>query len=270
MSKVEKKIESKKLEPKSIFREYFESLVTTLVMAIFGMTFVVQAVTVPTGSMQNTILIDDFFLVNKFIFPPENNPLPFMPQRNIERGDIIVFKYPGFRDGRRVVDEQAPPYISNYIKRVIGLPGETVEFKDNQVFIDGQLLPEHRLVTEDKGYEAEMKTTEVAPKQPNESYSVVYSKESMEAVKNGIDVVSRGMKFGVKGGQMVVPENQYLVMGDNRDNSTDGRFWGFVPRELVIGRALFTYFSCDRELGEGSRGGCFANIRFNRIGKVIQ
>jgi signal peptidase I len=266
MSKVEKKIESKKLEPKGIFREYFESLVTTLVMAIFGMTFVVQAVTVPTGSMQNTILIDDFFLVNKFIFPPENNPLPFMPQRNIERGDIIVFKYPGFGDGRR---EQAPPYVSNYIKRVIGLPGETVEFKANQVFINGELLPEHRLVSKKTTYQAEMSTTEVAPKQENEKYSVVYSEKSMEDVKNGIDV-TEGMNFGVKGGKMIVPENQYLVMGDNRNNSEDGRFWGFVPREFVIGRALFTYFSCDRELGEGSRGGCFANIRFNRIGKVIQ
>jgi signal peptidase I len=266
MSKVEKKIESKKLEPKSLFREYFESLVTTLVMAIFGMTFVVQAVTVPTGSMQNTILIDDFFLVNKFIFPPENNPLPFLPQRNIERGDIIVFKYPGFGDGRR---EQAPPFVSNYIKRVIGLPGETVEFKANQVFINGELLPEHRLVTDDKDYKAEMKTTELAPKQANEKYSVVYSEKSMKDVQNGVDV-TEGMNFGVKGKKMVVPENQYLVMGDNRNNSEDGRFWGFVPRELVIGRAMFTYFSCDRELAGNAFLGCFRNPRFNRIGKMIQ
>ncbi len=86
--------------PKSIFREYFESFVTTLVMAIFGMTFILQAVTVPTGSMQNTILIGDYLLVNKFIFAPGGKPIPFLPQREIERGDIIVFKYPGFRDGR--------------------------------------------------------------------------------------------------------------------------------------------------------------------------
>ncbi len=267
MSKEVKKVEAKKTEPKTIFREYFESLVTTLVMAIFGMTFVVQAVTVPTGSMQNSILIDDFFLVNKFIFPPEKNPLPFLPQRNIERGDIIVFKYPGFGDGR---SEQAPPFVSNYIKRVIGLPGETVEFKANQVFINGELLPEHRLVSTDIGYEAEMKNTEVAPKQDNEKYSVVYSDDSMDLVNSGNSVVSKNMKFGVKGGKMVVPENQYFVMGDNRDNSTDGRFWGFVPREYVIGRAMFTYFSCDRELAKGETLGCFRHPRFNRIGKFIQ
>jgi signal peptidase I len=263
MSKEVKKVEAKKVEPKSIFREYFESLVTTLVMAIFGMTFVVQAVTVPTGSMQNTILIDDFFLVNKFIFPPENNPLPFLPQRKIERGDIIVFKYPGFGDGRA---EQAPPFVSNYIKRVIGLPGETVEFKANQVFINGILLPEHRLVAKNPSYLAEISTTEVAPKQDNETYSVVYSERSMDAVKNNIE----DMNFGVKGKKMLVPENQYLVMGDNRNNSEDGRYWGFVPREFVIGRAMFTYFSCDRELAKGETLGCFRHPRLNRIGKFIQ
>src|SRR3954453_2330407 len=81
--------------PQSIIREYFESFVVTLIMAIFGMTFILQAVTVPTGSMQNTILVGDYLLVNKFIFTPGNNELPFLPQRPIERGDIIVFKCPG-------------------------------------------------------------------------------------------------------------------------------------------------------------------------------
>src|SRR5829696_319989 len=82
--------------PKSVFREYFESFVVTLIMALFGMTFVIQAVTVPTGSMQNTILVGDYLLVNKFIFAPGGKPLPFFPQREIERGDIIVFKFPGY------------------------------------------------------------------------------------------------------------------------------------------------------------------------------
>src|SRR3982751_1780024 len=81
--------------PKSVFREYFESFVVTLVMAIFGMTFILQAVTVPTGSMQNTILVGDYLLVNKFIFTPGGQSLSFLPQREIQRGDIIVFKYPG-------------------------------------------------------------------------------------------------------------------------------------------------------------------------------
>src|SRR6478672_4341022 len=135
--------------PKSIFREYFESFIVTLIMAIFGMTFILQAVTVPTGSMQNTILIGDYLLVNKFIFSPGGRSLPFLPQREIQRGDVIVFKYPGNKvhpenDRRR--NPPIIPYQINYVNRVIGLPGETVEFKNDQVFINGQLLAEHRMI----------------------------------------------------------------------------------------------------------------------------
>ena len=122
----------------------------TLIMAIFGMTFILQAVTVPTGSMQNTILIGDYLLVNKFIFTPGGgSSLPFLPQREIKRGDIIVFKYPGNKlhpEMDRSTATSATPYQINYVKRVIGLPGETVEFRDNQVFINGKLLPEHRMI----------------------------------------------------------------------------------------------------------------------------
>src|SRR3954467_11880602 len=137
MSKNEKEI--KKTDkpapqpPKSVFREYFESFVVTLVMAIFGMTFILQAVTVPTGSMQNTILIGDYLLVNKFIFAPGGRPIPFLPQREIERGDIIVFKYPGNKvhpenDRRR--EPPIIPYQVNYVKRVIGMPGDKIEFRN--------------------------------------------------------------------------------------------------------------------------------------------
>src|SRR5215207_4670962 len=127
--------------PHSVLREYFESLVVTAVMALFGMTFVVQAVKVPTGSMQNTINIGDHLLVNKFIFAP-GPPLPFLAQREIRRGYIIVLKYPGkyqgeerFRDNP-LVEDTAPsniPYKTNYVKRVIGLPGDRVEVRDTQV-----------------------------------------------------------------------------------------------------------------------------------------
>src|ERR1041384_920540 len=120
--------------PKSTAREYFESFVITLVMALFGMTFILQAVTVPTGSMQNTILVGDYLLVNKFIFTPGGGELPVLPQRAIQRGDIIVFKYPGNKVHPEMDSGRNPPIIPyqiNYVKRVIGLPGETVEFKDD-------------------------------------------------------------------------------------------------------------------------------------------
>src|SRR5687767_4072514 len=126
--------------PRGVLREYFESLVVTAIMALFGMTFVVQAVKVPTGSMQNTILVGDHLLVNKFIFAP--GPIvPFLPQREIRRGDIIVFKYPGnpFNPERDRQDDNIP-FKVNYVKRVIGLPGETVELRGLQVYINGQPL----------------------------------------------------------------------------------------------------------------------------------
>src|SRR6187551_225604 len=135
--------------PKSTAREYLESFVVTLIMAIFGMTFILQAVTVPTGSMQNTILVGDYLLVNKFIFTPGGGSLPFLPQRDIERGDIIVFKYPGNKlhpENDRAHGASATPYQVNYVKRVIGLPGDKVEFRDDQVFVNDQLLPEHRII----------------------------------------------------------------------------------------------------------------------------
>src|SRR5216684_7399857 len=115
--------------PKSVWREYFESAVVTVIMALFGMTFIVQAVKVPTGSMQNTITIGDHLLVNKFIFAP-GKTLPFLPQREIMRGDIIVFKYPGNRyDPSRDDRPDNKPITTNYVKRVIGLPGDRIRME---------------------------------------------------------------------------------------------------------------------------------------------
>src|SRR5437870_4030452 len=128
--------------PKTIFREYFESAVVTVIMALFGMTFIVQAVKVPTGSMQNTITIGDHLLVNKFVFGP-GPQLPVLPQRDVRRGDIIVFKYPG--NPNDPDDDLRPdntPFKTNYVKRVIGLPGDRVEVRGTSVFINGRLLPE--------------------------------------------------------------------------------------------------------------------------------
>jgi signal peptidase I len=257
--------------PKSTFREYFESFVVTLILAIFGMTFILQAVTVPTGSMQNTILVGDYLLVNKFIFTPGGQSLPFLPQREIERGDIIVFKYPGNKvhpdadKSRGII-----PYQINYVKRVIGLPGETVEFKDNQVFVNGQLLPEHRMLGDAKDNQSALNVSEFEEKREGENYSVYYSKDTMDAVRAGQHLTRRGYEFGVANKPMVVPPNCFFVMGDSRDNSEDSRYWGFVPRELIIGRAMFVYWSCDRGASNGDFFGCITHPRLNRIGHMVK
>lgn len=259
--------------PKSTAREYFESFVVTLVMAIFGMTFILQAVTVPTGSMQNTILVGDYLLVNKFIFTPGGYELPFLPQREIERGDIIVFKYPGNKVNPRLDASRDPPIIPyqiNYVKRVIGLPGEKVEFRGNQVFINDQLLPEHRMIGDADDNISALEVTEFETRRPDEKYNVYYSPMTMDAVKDGQSVSRQGYEFGVAGKPMVVPPNSFFVMGDSRDSSEDGRVWGFVPRELIIGRAMFVYWSCDRGASEGKWYGCITNPRLDRILKFVK
>jgi len=258
--------------PKSTPREYFESFVVTLVMAIFGMTFILQAVTVPTGSMQNTILVGDYLLVNKFMFTPGGgSSLPFLPQREIERGDIIVFKYPGNKihpendSSRKII-----PYQINYVKRVIGLPGDKVEFRDNQVFINDQLLPEHRMIGSAPDDKSALTVSEFEERKPDEKYTVYYAKDKMDAILAGQQITRRGYEFGVAGKPMVVPPNSFFVMGDSRDNSEDSRYWGFVPRDLIIGRAMFVYWSCDRGASDGSSFGCLTHPRLSRIGHFVK
>lgn len=270
MSKDEKEIAETKPKgpPKSTFREYFESFVVTLIMAIFGMTFVLQAVTVPTGSMQNTILVGDYLLVNKFIFAPGGEPLPLMPQREIQRGDIIVFKFPGFpkelNKSKQDKDQAGVPYQTNFVKRVIGLPGDKIEVRGNDVYVNDQLLPEHKIIGDSSDEESALKTKEIEPRQPNQTYDVYYSER---AIKGRVE---KDYDFAGEGKPYIVPENSYFVMGDSRNRSLDSRYWGAVNRDLIIGRAMFVYWSCDRGASDGSVWSCITHPRFDRIGKLIK
>jgi signal peptidase I len=229
--------------PKSVWREYFESAVVTVIMALFGMTFIVQAVKVPTGSMQNTITIGDHLLVNKFIFAPGKSLL-FLPQREIRRGDIIVFKYPGNRyDPSRDDRPDNKPITTNYVKRVIGLPGDRISIEGRNIMVNGKPLPEHRVDAVDKGdNKSPLTVRNDPPRKPGETYNVYYRSDSGDE-QNSEDYDA--FKHEGNGHELVVPQDKYFVMGDNRENSEDSRFWGFVPRDLVIGRAMFVYWSYD-------------------------
>jgi signal peptidase I len=274
----------KPAKPHSVVREYFESLVVTAVMALFGMTFVVQAVKVPTGSMQNTILIGDHLLVNKFIFAP-GPVLPFLPQREIRRGDIIVFKYPGkykgderFSESTEVNDTRPDntPYKTNYVKRVIGLPGDVVEVRDTKVFINGQALDEH-IITAENPPDDDFATPDVneggAPlniqnnptRSGEQTYDVYFDPERHKLMRHLDGKISGDGKF-------IVPEGHYFAMGDNRDNSLDSRFWGYVPRDAIIGRAMFVYWSYDESAP--SKGNFlfdfFGNTRWSRTGTLLK
>jgi len=192
---------------KSTAREYFESIWVAVILALFVRTFVVQAFKIPTGSMENNLLIGDHLLVNKFVFAPTATGLEeaVLPIDTIGRGDIIVFKFP---------EEPA----RDFIKRVIGLPGETIELRNKRVYIDETLLDE-----------------------PYVRFLIPPDEDS------GGDFDVR-----VQYGPVTVPEGHYFMMGDNRDNSQDSRYWGFLPEEYVKGRALFVYFSFGEQSGLSS------------------
>jgi signal peptidase I len=185
---------------KSTAREYFESIVIAVILALFVRTWVVQAFKIPTGSMENNLLIGDHLLVNKFVFGPQSKiGQAVLPVRDIRRQDIVVFKYP---------DEPE----RDFIKRVIGLPGETIELRNKKVFVNGQPL--------------------------DEPYVHFLEASHLAAEVTSFDVRERY-------GPVTVPPGQYFVMGDNRDNSQDSRYWGFLPRHYIKGKALLIYWSYD-------------------------
>src|ERR1041385_3364793 len=251
--------------PKTVWREYFESAVVTVIMALFGMTFIVQAVKVPTGSMQNTITIGDHLLVNKFIFAPGKS-LPFLPQREIKRGDIIVFKYPGNPyDPKRDDRPDNRPIFTNYVKRVIGIPGDHIQIKGNNVIVNNQVVPEHHIAAREINQKAPLEIENDPPRKPGELYDVYYKPGSED--DDAYYDVFQGKD------EIVVPPESYFVMGDNRNNSEDSRYWGFVPRDLVIGRAMFVYWSYDEsapDTGLTPIGNFLVNTRWSRTGTLVK
>jgi signal peptidase I len=256
--------------PKSVWREYFESAVVTVIMALFGMTFIVQAVKVPTGSMQNTITIGDHLLVNKFIFAPGES-MPLLPQRDIKRGDIIVFKYPGNRyDSRRDDRPDNKPITTNYVKRVIGLPGDHIRMEGRNVIVNDQRLPEHQIEAIDNNDKAPLKIIKNPLRKQGELYDVYYNPDF---VADDYPI----FRLEGDGREIVIPKEKYFVMGDNRNNSEDSRYWGYVPRDLVIGRAMFVYWSYDESAPPSSAAfplnaivDFLNNTRWRRTGTMVK
>lgn len=250
----EKKRQERKARKKNIVREYVEAILVALCAALILRIFVIQAFRIPTGSMKDTLLIGDFLLVNKFIYgvrTPDRIPLvdikiPYfrLPAiREPRPGDIIVFKYPK--------DEKL-----DYIKRCIALAGQTVEIRDGTVYIDGKAEGESKFLK--NAYDSEEQGGQRVDyyqitKDNGKKYTIRYWEAENRSNRN----------FG----PIKVPQGHLFVMGDNRDNSSDSRFWGFLPRENVVGQALIIYFSWDREAPLYK---IFKRIRWTRIGDPIR
>jgi signal peptidase I len=206
---------------KSGTRDTFESLVVTVILAIFGTTFVLQAFKIPTGSMENTLLIGDHLLVNKFAFAHRSGSLAgLLPYREIHRGDVVVFKYPPSED-------QTEPG-EHFVKRVIGVPGDRIRIFHRQVFVNGRPV--------DEPFVHHSYTDQLRPGDD-------FPPASSEYLRGATARWSAEMQDHLQGNELVVPPGRYFVMGDNREQSWDSRFWGFVPRDLISGRPLLIYWS---------------------------
>lgn len=191
-------------DKKSTGREYYEALLIAIIFVNFARIFVFQAFKIPSGSMEDNLKIGDHIIVNKFIYGRKgDSPLAkLIPIREVRRGDVIVFRFP------------EDPH-TDFVKRVVALPGETIAIRDKQVLIDGKPLDEPYVVFDDPTiYPAQFALPE--PYRSRDQF-----------------------------GPVVVPQGQYFAMGDNRDRSHDSRYWGFVPRALIKGKAFMVYWSFD-------------------------
>jgi len=248
---------------KSVAREYLESIVVAVILALFIRTFAVQAFKIPTASMEDTLLIGDHLLVNRLAYSPSFGPLEdtLLGKRPIARGDVVVFKYP-------VQPER------DFIKRVIGLPGETVEMRDKQVLVNGQPLPEDAQVCSE-GASGKRTCRDADPSQGG-PYKVFLSRAPLRPDDTAYGAHG-GDSIQDNWGPQTVPAGHLLVLGDNRDNSADGRVWGFLPIDQVKGRALIVYWSleADREDYQGASWGGWRKVldprrwRWKRMFHVI-
>jgi signal peptidase I len=210
----------KEEKERTTLREYLESLLVTVILALFGTSFVVQAFKIPSQSMEPTLLVGDHLLVNKFIFGGREAWFEkVLPYRPIRRGDIIVFKFP-FDDH------------PHYVKRVIGLPGDRVRIIEQQLYVNAQRVNEPYKVHDP-----------VNPEWFGDNFPPTTASFLRRNVRpEWADEILHHVNAQ---GELVVPPNKFFVMGDNRDHSWDSRYWGFVDRDAVMGRPVLIYWSVE-------------------------
>lgn len=202
---------AKKEQPRGAIAEW----TVTILLLLFGTTTLVQAFVIPTGSMKETLLIGDHLLVDKLAYSPSGSlSKHLLPYKDVKRGDIIVFRYP--------VDIR-----QTFVKRVIGVPGDRIRIENKQLYLNGKALDE--------------------PYKVHRTEYIDSYRDNFPSVPNVrlLGMADEMLEKHVANNELVVPGNSYFAMGDNRDESLDSRYWGFVPRENIIGKPLIIYWSYD-------------------------
>jgi signal peptidase I len=276
---------------------YIKTLLFTLLIAFTLKTFIVEAYRIPSGSMENTLLVGDFLFVNKFVYglrtprhlPLTNLAIPSISLpglRSVRRGDVIVFEFPG--DHEQMQD----PESTNYIKRCIGLPGDTVRIVSGRVLVNDRELTlpasakvahsgfhagsENGLFPAGAGFTEDEYGPLVVPKKGDVidltsvnigRWKKVIEHEGHEMYRTAVGKV---LVDGIESSSYRIQRDYYFVLGDNRENSLDSRFWGFVPEENVVGEALIVYWSWDPGLPVASFSDKLRSIRWERIGNLIR
>lgn len=287
-------------------KEFFKQLFFAAIAAVFIITFIIQNTRIPTGSMEDTILVGDFVLVNKFIYgsssphyiPFTEIPLPYftLPAfKEPKAKDIVVFEYPGDRDQLEASEKNV-----NYVKRCIGTPGDTILIVDKVVFVNGKefwrppfikyyrgqygnyLRPIPKGVVEPRIFPKGMPWNEdnygplIVPKkgmkiqlnpQNVEQWQTIIDREfgkRVVEVKNNSVFIN-----GTLVTSYTIKKDYYFMMGDNRDDSLDSRFWGFVPRDAVVGEAFITLFSWDRDIPFSQPFKLLGSVRPDRVLKLL-
>lgn len=278
-------------------REYVGAVLLTIGVAVVLKIFVVEAFHIPSASMERSLLAGDFVLVNKSVYssgPPHSPPFagagipPFqLPGvRSPRRGDVIVFRFPGDRD------QVFPTEPSDFVKRCVAVAGDTVQIIRSVLYVNGKVFPrletighdlllpesfrDERMFPVGAAFNRDSYGPVVVPKQrdliPLNRRTIHQWEIFIRREGHSVDVGADGAVAidGVVRQEYSVERNYVFVMGDNRDNSLDSRFWGFLPEENIVGEAMIVYWSLDPDVRAGGLADLFRSIRWDRIGTIIQ
>ena len=287
------------IKPKKSIGEHAKELLQMLLIVWIIISSVVEASRVPTGSMETTILPGDFLFINKFIYGPTTPR--FIPYTNVElpyfrfpsirepqKNDVIVFKFPGYRD------QIESPDIQFYVKRCVAEPGDTLEVRNKVVFINGveqPIPPRIQYLKEfiEPAGKVDRNIFPVGKPWNSDNYGPLVVPKKGDIINLSLDNIEEWKTFinreygkdvvSISNGQIAiegkitdkyeVKQDYYFGMGDNRDDSLDSRFWGFIPRENIVGSPIIIYWSWDSDIPIANFFKLLGSVRFDRIAKLI-